>query len=78
MSGAEKYATDLAAEEDCCTFKTARCQDWRRTPLVLETKSIVVPSKPHAGGFALQKASRSIGSWRNGKRSIEVGLCKKI
>lgn len=52
---AEKYATDLAAEEDCCTFKTARCHDWWRSPRVLEAKSIVVPSKPDAGSIALQK-----------------------
>ena len=27
---AEKYVTDFAAEDDCCTSKIARCQDWRR------------------------------------------------
>ena len=53
--GAAKYATDLAAEEDCCTFRTARFQDWRRTPLELETKSIITPSKPNAGRLALQR-----------------------
>lgn len=51
---AEKYTTDLAAEEDCCTHKAARYQDSKGTPLVLETQSIVVPSKPDGGSFALQ------------------------
>ena len=53
--GPAKYATDLAAEEDCCTFRTARFLDWRRTPLDLEIKSIVTPSEPNAGRLALQR-----------------------
>lgn len=72
-----KYAIDLASEEDCCTFKISIRRDWRRTPLVLETKGIDVSSTQMQEVLHCIQNRQSMGSWPNRRRSIEIGLSAK-